>query len=120
MHLIAGARAVGLESQLRRVLPCFLILALIWAAVAYAIKARGNASASLRRRELNQSVARGENLYNEWTKDGSFPYPPIAGLILWPITQLPPLAAAIAWFCLKLTMAAAAIRWSIQLVTQPF
>jgi alpha-1,2-mannosyltransferase len=117
--LVAGARPVGLESQLRRGLLCVLILASIWAAVAYANKACGNASAILRWRELIQSVARGENVYNEWTKDGSFPYPPIAGLLLWPITQLPPLTAAITWFCLKLAMVAASIRWSILLVTQP-
>jgi alpha-1,2-mannosyltransferase len=116
--LIASAPAIEWQAQRRRALLCVPIVACISAAVAYAHKAAGNASAILRWRELIQSVARGENVYNEWTKDGSFPYPPIAGLLLWPITQLPPLTAAFLWFCLKLAMAAVAIRWSIQLVTR--
>jgi hypothetical protein len=116
--LIAIARAIGWQIGKRRLLGGLLGIATLCAAVVYANKAAGNASAILRWRELIQSVARGENVYNEWTKDGSFPYPPIAGLLLWPISQLPPLAAALTWFCLKLLMAAAAIRWSIQLVAR--
>src|SRR5262245_6883056 len=100
---------------LRRVSCVVLTLACGWAAVAYANKAGGNASAIVRWRELIQSVARGENVYNEWTKDGSFPYPPIAGILLWPLTQLPPVATALVWFGLKITMAAAAISWSARL-----
>ena len=87
------------------------------AACFYSLKAAGNASAIIRWQPLVQSVVRGENVYNEWTKDGSFPYPPFAALVLWPLTQLPPLAAGLTWFCLKVLMAGAAFHWSIQLAT---
>jgi len=101
----------------RRWLLAVVGLVLAVAACIYAFKAAGNASAILRWRELIASVARGENVYNEWTKSGSFPYPPFAGLVLWPLTLLPPIASGIMWFWIKVGMAAAAIRWSIQLGT---
>jgi hypothetical protein len=85
------------------------------AACVYGLKAAESASAILRWRELIQSVAQGENVYNDWLKDGSFPYPPVAGLVLWPLTLLPPLAAGLTWFVLKVGMAAIAVRWSIRL-----
>jgi hypothetical protein len=99
----------------RRWLVAAMGVVLAIAACVYAFKATENASAILRWRDLIQSVARGENVYNEWTKGGSFPYPPFAGLVLWPLTLLPPLAAGLAWFFLKVAMAGWAIRWSIQL-----
>lgn len=106
-----------LPASSRRWLVVAAGLTLAIAASVYAFKAAENASAILRWRELIQSVARGENVYNEWTKDGSFPYPPFAALVLWPLTLLPPVVSGITWFWLKVLMAAAAIRWSIQLAT---
>jgi alpha-1,2-mannosyltransferase len=100
-----------------RILMGLLALVVACAAIVYANKAAGNASAILRWRELIQSVARGENVYNEWTKDGSFPNPPVAGLILWPLTLLPPMLAGLSLFALKVLMAAFATRWSASLAT---
>jgi hypothetical protein len=114
--LFASQYAIQRRLTPRVLAGSLLALVVLCATVVYANKAARNASAILRWRELIQSVARGENVYNEWTKDGSFPYPPAAGLLLWPLTQLPPLPAALVWFFLKLLMATLAIRWAIQLV----
>jgi hypothetical protein len=116
--LIGNPAATQWDARSKRVCIAIIVAAIILSAVLYGHKAAGNASAILRWRDLIQSVVRGENVYNEWTKEGSFPYPPIAGMLLWPITQLPAIYSALFWFCLKLAMAAAAIAWSIQLVRQ--
>jgi hypothetical protein len=86
-------------------------------AVDYGFKAAGSASAIVRWRGLIELLVQGKNAYNEPGVDGSFPNPPVAAIVLWPLTLLPPVPSAMVWFAIKVVMAAAAFHWSVRLAT---
>ena len=114
-HSLISHTTLTCSRRAHLVMYLIVCLALVVACIVYGIKVAQGGSTIIRWRGLIESIARGENVYNEWTKSGSFPYPPIAGLMLRPLTILPPVLSALVWFTLKVLMAAVAIRWSIRL-----
>lgn len=105
------------HEAMRRLLWTIVAIAVVVAAIDYGFKAAGSASAIVRWRGLIELLVQGKNVYNEPGVDGSFPNPPLAAILLRPLTLLPPVPSALLWFAIKLAMAAVALHWSVRLAT---
>ena len=103
------------QSRVRRWLTVALATVLIGAAIHYALKAADDRSAIMRWRPLLEQLVRGEDVYSV----GSYPNPPLLGILLYPLTLLPPILAALTWFLLKVTMAALSVRWALAMTSAP-
>jgi len=115
--LFTASTSIDWSPRGRRLVLLGLAVVVVVATVDYAMKASREASAIVRWRGLVDVLVAGNNVYNEPGLGGSFPNPPLAGLVLWPFAALPPVAAALALFAVKVVLAAKALHWSIRLAT---
>ena len=106
-------RALSWDSStiyaLRRCFVLLIIVVLLGGAVQCAIKSLRGAGAIVRWRPLIQRLVCGEDVYVE----GTYPNPPLLGIVLYSLTLLPPVASGLTWYALKVAMAAWSIRWAL-------